>query len=140
MADVDVDAGVLCIRESRFYKSRLVPIGDDLPQILAPYAARRHQGHAGAASPFFVSPRGSAVTKMVADLLQAQSLSKEVRRASVAKRTLVLFGATPFLGGEGAFTAAVVARIGAQNVFWLIGLVAASEIVRLLNRHYRTAS
>jgi hypothetical protein len=53
---------------------------------------------------------------------------------------LVLFGATPFLGGDGAFTAAVVARIGAQNVFWLIGLVAASEIVRLLNRRYRTAS
>jgi hypothetical protein len=53
---------------------------------------------------------------------------------------LVLFGATPLLGGEGAFTAAIVARIGVQNVLWLIGLVAASEIVRLLNRRYRTAS
>ncbi len=60
--------------------------------------------------------------------------------AAYAVYKLVLFGATPFLGGEGAFTAAIVARIGAQNVFWLIGLVAASEIVRLLNRRYRTAS
>ena len=53
---------------------------------------------------------------------------------------LVLFGATPALGGEGAFTPAIVARLGALNVYWLIGLVAASEIVRLLNRRYRTAS
>jgi hypothetical protein len=60
--------------------------------------------------------------------------------AAYAVYELVLFGATPFLGGEGAFTAAVVARIGALNIFWLIGLVAASEIVRLLNRRYRTAS
>jgi site-specific recombinase XerC len=61
MADVDLDAGVVCIRHSKFYKSRLVPIGDDLLQISAPYAARRRQQHAGAASPFFVSRRGTAV-------------------------------------------------------------------------------
>jgi integrase/recombinase XerD len=36
MADVDLNTGVLCIRDSKFYKSRLVPIGDDLRQILAP--------------------------------------------------------------------------------------------------------
>ena len=60
--------------------------------------------------------------------------------AAYAVYELVLFGATPFLGGEDAFTAAVVARIGLLNIFWLIGLVAASEIVRLLNRGYRTAS
>ena len=53
---------------------------------------------------------------------------------------LVLFGATSFLGGEGAFTAPIVARIGALNIVWLIGIVAASEIVRSLNRRYRTAS
>lgn len=46
---------------------------------------------------------------------------------------LVLLAATPVLGGEGAFTAAVMARIGGLNVVWLIGLVAACEIVRLLN-------
>jgi integrase/recombinase XerD len=67
MADIDLDAGVVCIRESKFYKSRLVPIGDDLLRILAPYAARRRQQHAGAASPFFVSRTGTAVTRQNAE-------------------------------------------------------------------------
>lgn len=44
-----------------------------------------------------------------------------------------LFAATPFLGGAGAFTAAIVTRIGLTNVAWLIGLVAACEIFRLVN-------
>jgi hypothetical protein len=46
---------------------------------------------------------------------------------------LVLFAATPFLGGSGAFTMAIVIRLGLLNVAWLIGLVAACEIVRLIN-------
>jgi hypothetical protein len=46
---------------------------------------------------------------------------------------LVLFAATPFLGGAGAFTAAIVSRLGALNVVWLIGLVVACEVIRLLN-------
>jgi integrase len=68
LADVDLDVAVLCIRESKFYKTRLVPIGDDLLRILAPYAARRRQQHAGAASPFFVSRRGTAVTRQNAEM------------------------------------------------------------------------
>ena len=68
LSDADLDAGVLCIRESKFYKSRLVPIGNDLLQILAPYAASRRQEHAGAASPFFVSRRGTAVTRQNAEM------------------------------------------------------------------------
>jgi hypothetical protein len=46
---------------------------------------------------------------------------------------LVLFAVTPFLGGAGAFSAAIIARLGFLNVVWLIGLVAACEIVRLIN-------
>jgi hypothetical protein len=55
---------------------------------------------------------------------------------------LVLFAATPFLGGAGAFSAAIVGRIGLLNILWLIGLVAACEVVRLLNstRHRQTVS
>ena len=45
---------------------------------------------------------------------------------------LVLFAATPFLGGEGAFTVAIVTRIGLTSAVWLAGLVAACEIVRLI--------
>jgi hypothetical protein len=55
---------------------------------------------------------------------------------------LVLFAATPFLGGSGAFTTAIIARLGLLNVAWLIGLVAVCEIIRLLNpfRRRRAAS
>jgi len=46
---------------------------------------------------------------------------------------LALLAATPFLGGEGAFTAAIVTRIALTCAVWLVGLVAACEIVRLLD-------
>ncbi|WFU37269.1 hypothetical protein QA640_22490 [Bradyrhizobium sp. CB82] len=45
---------------------------------------------------------------------------------------LTLLAITPLLGGTGAFTTAVVARLGLLNVAWLIGLVATCEIVRLI--------
>ncbi|MGY8638017.1 hypothetical protein RAD15_36650 [Bradyrhizobium sp. 14AA] len=51
--------------------------------------------------------------------------------AAYAVYELVLLAATPFLGGEGAFTAAIVTRIGLTSAVWLAGLVAACEIVRL---------
>ena len=46
---------------------------------------------------------------------------------------ITLLAATPVLGGTGAFTPAIVARIGLRCALWLAGLVAACEIVRLLN-------
>jgi hypothetical protein len=46
---------------------------------------------------------------------------------------LVLFAATPFLGGVGAFTLAMVGRLGVLSPLWLIGLVAACEVCRILN-------
>ncbi|MBB4359610.1 hypothetical protein GGD65_000608 [Bradyrhizobium sp. CIR18] len=46
---------------------------------------------------------------------------------------LALLAATPFLGGEGAFTAAIVTRIGLTSAVWLAGLVAICEIVRLVD-------
>ncbi|MHC4045887.1 hypothetical protein [Bradyrhizobium sp. 23AC] len=46
---------------------------------------------------------------------------------------LALLAATPFLGGEGAFTAAIVTRIGLTSAVWLAGLVAICEIVRLID-------
>jgi hypothetical protein len=55
---------------------------------------------------------------------------------------LVLFAATPFLGGEGDFTVAIVGRLAVLSVLWLIGLVAACEVFRLLGifrwRHIRS--
>ncbi len=46
---------------------------------------------------------------------------------------LVLFAAAPILGGAGAFTLAIVGRLGVLSVLWLIGLVATCEVFRLLN-------
>lgn len=62
--------------------------------------------------------------------------------AACAAYELLLFAATPFLGGAGAFTAGIVGRLGMLNVFWLIGLVAACETFRLLGsrRRRQTAS
>ncbi|QOZ09453.1 hypothetical protein [Bradyrhizobium sp. CCBAU 51765] len=53
--------------------------------------------------------------------------------AAYAAYELALLAATPFLGGEAAFTAAIVTRIGLTNVAWLAGLVAVCEVVRLLD-------
>ena len=53
--------------------------------------------------------------------------------AAYAGYELVLFAATPALGGDGAFTAAIVTRIGLTSAAWLAGLVAVCEIVRLLD-------
>ncbi|WP_407189692.1 hypothetical protein [Bradyrhizobium centrosematis] len=45
---------------------------------------------------------------------------------------LALLAGTPLLGGEGAFTAEIVMRIGLTCAVWLAGLVAVCEIVRLV--------
>jgi site-specific recombinase XerD len=68
VADVDLDSGILCIRESKFYKTRLVPIGADLIRILNLYTARRRQRHAEAASPFLVSRKDGVVTRQNAEM------------------------------------------------------------------------
>jgi hypothetical protein len=53
--------------------------------------------------------------------------------AAYAAYELMLFGATPFLGGAGSFTIAIVTRLGILSLLWFIGLVAVCEIVRLFN-------
>jgi hypothetical protein len=53
--------------------------------------------------------------------------------AAYAVYELALLAATPFLGGEGAFTAAIVTRIALTSALWLAGLVAACEVVRLVD-------
>jgi len=62
MADVDLSQAVLLIRESKFYKSRLVPIGAQLQQAMARFArARNEAGHSAMPDlPFFIGrKRGS---------------------------------------------------------------------------------
>ena len=64
-ADVDLPNGLLTIRESKFFKSRLVPIGSQLTKVLSDYAHWRTATHPSAdtGSHFFVGRRGTAIDK-----------------------------------------------------------------------------
>jgi hypothetical protein len=44
-----------------------------------------------------------------------------------------LFSFTPLLGGSGAFTFAIIARLGFLNVAWLLGLLAVCQAVSVLD-------
>jgi hypothetical protein len=52
--------------------------------------------------------------------------------AAYAAYEIILFAAAPILGGAGDFTSMIVGRLGVLSVLWLIGLVAAGEVFRLL--------
>ena len=62
-ADVDLAAGVVTIRQSKFFKSRLVPLGPQLLKILVTYATQRGvASHSqDSAAPFFVARNGRAI-------------------------------------------------------------------------------
>ena len=64
LQDVDLDAAVITIRNTKFHKTRLVPIGLKLNQAMAQYAAQRKEaGHSQSAdAPFFVLRRGGALS------------------------------------------------------------------------------
>jgi len=64
LADVDLKQAVLTIRDSKFFTSRLVPIGSLLNERLQQYAALRHQTGAAQTddAPFFVKNNGQGVT------------------------------------------------------------------------------
>ncbi len=61
LADVDLDDALLTIRGTKFNKSRLVPIGRDLTNVLRDYARWRRARHpaAGADSRFFLDCDGA---------------------------------------------------------------------------------
>jgi integrase/recombinase XerD len=63
VADVDLANSLLIIRDTKFFKSRLVPISPDLTNVLSDYARWRTTTHpsATAESHFFVSRRGTAL-------------------------------------------------------------------------------
>lgn len=76
---------------------------------------------AAASSVLRALPQGRAALMLAIALVSAY-----------AAYELVLFAATSFLGGAGAFTAEIVTRIGLTSAVWLAGLVAVCEIVRLI--------
>lgn len=65
--DVDLREAVITIRDTKFYKTRLVPVGSMLNQAMAQYAAQRLQaGHCqNGNAPFFVLRRGKPLSAQI---------------------------------------------------------------------------
>jgi site-specific recombinase XerD len=64
LEDVDLGEAMIVIRDTKFYKSRLVPLGSDLNEVMTQYAAqRKRDGHAQSNdAPFFVTRLGARIT------------------------------------------------------------------------------
>ncbi len=65
LTDVDLSAAVLTVRDSKFYKGRLVPAGSQLAQALIKYAERRARRHlpVGKNSSFLANRDGTPLAK-----------------------------------------------------------------------------
>ncbi len=67
VGDVDLDQAVICIRQTKFYKTRLVPLGMDLTFAMAQYVGPRGRGcFARSDAPFFTLRNGQRVSQSVA--------------------------------------------------------------------------
>jgi hypothetical protein len=81
MASIVPIAGSAHNHESKFYKTRLVPIGPDLARFVASYATWRHS-QAAQDSPFFIFRRGQPVHGAVLNGLFAGPQSVQVQARS----------------------------------------------------------
>jgi integrase/recombinase XerD len=61
LADVDLTGAILHVRNTKFYKTRLVPIGADLCAVLAQHVTHRHANHPPSDTPLLVTSTGTAV-------------------------------------------------------------------------------
>jgi site-specific recombinase XerD len=68
-ADVDLPNALVTVRDTKFFKSRLVPIGSELAGVLTEYARRRAASHPGIGpeSRFFLGKRGAAIQVQTMD-------------------------------------------------------------------------
>ena len=82
MQDVDLDGAVLHIRESKFYKSRLIPLGADLNGAMQLYALQRNQVFGKEPdAPFFCFRDGRPLNQSaVRHAFQRQRILANVRR------------------------------------------------------------
>jgi integrase/recombinase XerD len=64
LADVDLQEAVIVIRDTKFYKTRLVPLGSDLNDVMTEYAKqRKRDGHSQSDNaPFFVTKLGARIS------------------------------------------------------------------------------
>jgi integrase/recombinase XerD len=82
MQDVNLDEAVLHVRESKFYKSRLVPLGADLNGAMRSYARQRNQKFGQAPdAPFFCFRDGRPLTQTaVRRAFQRQRILANIQR------------------------------------------------------------
>ena len=66
LSDVDVPRECLRIRETKFFKSRLVPTGKDLTEILSDYIGTAHGGASPVDAPLFCFRDGSPLSQSAA--------------------------------------------------------------------------
>ena len=68
MADVDLEEATLRIRETKFFKTRIVPLGRDLTKVMVEYVALRNRQHpATPDAPFFCLRSGLPLSHSAAD-------------------------------------------------------------------------
>jgi integrase len=68
MADVDLDEATMRIRETKFFKTRIVPLGRDLTKILVEYVGlRNRQHHVSPDAPFFCFRSGLPLSRSAAE-------------------------------------------------------------------------
>lgn len=64
--DFDLRTGILTIRQTKFYKSRLVPIGAGLRDLLSEYQSKHRVGAASSDKPFLTDRTGRRIAKQTA--------------------------------------------------------------------------
>jgi site-specific recombinase XerD len=70
VADVDLGEGILTIRETKFHKTRLVPVGSDMLGVLRRYRDRQHDRRGRAPDdPFLVNCKGQRILLQTAELV-----------------------------------------------------------------------
>jgi site-specific recombinase XerD len=67
LEDVDLEAAILKIRDSKFHRTRLVPIGTELAAVLVRHVAHRRAQHANTNAPLFVRRGGARLTRAAAE-------------------------------------------------------------------------
>ena len=81
--DVGLNDAILTVRETKFYKTRLVPVSSDLAGVLRGYAERKWKAPGSSiTTPFLATYDGRPVTHLTAELA-----FKRIRYAAGVKRT-----------------------------------------------------
>jgi hypothetical protein len=130
----------------------MLPLSSALPVVLAAWTVNQAIGFGVLGYPFETNTLlwglaigvaaliATAVSALVLRLLPAIGRPAELALTLLAAYVayeVVLFAFTPVLGGTGAFTIAIIARIGLLNVLWMIGLVVAYELPKVFVLKHR---